>query len=63
MSKLTIVADIHARTDQVELVKAELLKLAPITRAEVGCVNHDLHQGNEDPAHFNFYENWESREI
>ena len=44
-------------------VKAELLKLIPITRAENGCINYDLHQDNEDPAHFTFYENWESREL
>ncbi|MEO1610025.1 MAG: antibiotic biosynthesis monooxygenase, partial [Pseudomonadota bacterium] len=23
----------------------------------------DLHQDNENPAHFMFYENWESREL
>ncbi|PVB62172.1 putative quinol monooxygenase [Labrenzia sp. 011] len=63
MSKLTVVANIHARPDQIELVKAELLKLIPITRAEKGCIGYDLHQDNEDPAHFMFYENWESREI
>ncbi|KZM48739.1 putative quinol monooxygenase [Labrenzia sp. OB1] len=63
MPNLTIVANIHARPDQVELVKAELLKLIPITRAEKGCINYDLHQDNEDPAHFMFYENWESREL
>ncbi|WP_372803640.1 putative quinol monooxygenase [Paracoccus seriniphilus] len=63
MSKLTVVANIHAKPDQIELVKAELLKLVPITRAETGCINYDLHQDNEDPAHFTFYENWESREV
>ncbi|WP_299808547.1 putative quinol monooxygenase [uncultured Roseibium sp.] len=63
MSKLTIVANIHARPEKIELVKAELLKLVPITRAEKGCITYDLHQDNEDPAHFMFYENWESREI
>jgi quinol monooxygenase YgiN len=60
---LTIVADIKAKSDQIDLVKAELLKLIAITRAEGGCINYDLHQDNEDPAHFLFYENWESREL
>ena len=60
---LTIVADIKAKSDQVDLVKAELLKLIATTRAEEGCINYDLHQDNEDPAHFLFYENWESREL
>ena len=33
------------------------------TRAGEGFINYDLHQDNEDPAHFKFYENWESREL
>lgn len=63
MTKLTIVANIVAKADKVELVKAELLKLIDITRAEEGCINYDLHQDNENPAHFMFYENWTSREL
>lgn len=63
MSKLTIVANITAHDDQIELVKAELLKLISITREESGCVNYNLHQDNENPAHFLFYENWQSREL
>jgi quinol monooxygenase YgiN len=62
-SKLTIVANIHANPDKIDLVKAELEKLIPITRAEAGCLQYDLHQDNENPAHFMFYENWESREL
>ena len=63
IANLTIVANIHAKADKVELVKAELLKLIEITRSEQGCVQYDLHQDNEDPAHFMFYENWTSREL
>ncbi len=63
MAKLTIVAHIRAKSDQIDLVKAELLKLIDITHAEAGCINYDLHQDNENPAHFLFYENWESREL
>lgn len=63
MSKLTIVANIHANPDKIDLVKAELEKLISITRAEKGCLQYDLHQNNENPAHFLFYENWESREL
>jgi len=62
MTKLTIVANIKANHDKIDLVKAELIKLLGITRAEEGCINYDLHQDNEKPAHFMFYENWESRE-
>ncbi|MGI2170485.1 putative quinol monooxygenase [Shewanella sp. MF05960] len=63
MSQLTIVANITARADKIELVKAELLKLVDVTRAEEGCINYDLHQDNANPAHFMFYENWQSREL
>lgn len=63
MSKLTIVANIKAVAGKVDLVKAELEKLIPITRAENGCLQYDLHQDNEYPEHFMFYENWASREL
>ncbi|MDA9830089.1 antibiotic biosynthesis monooxygenase [Akkermansiaceae bacterium] len=63
MSKLTIIAHIHANPEQIDLVKAELHKVIEPTRAEKGCLNYDLHQDNEDPAHFFFFENWESREL
>ena len=60
---LTIVANIHANPDQIDLVRTELGKLIAITRAEEGCIQYDLHQDNENPGHFLFYENWESREL
>ena len=63
MAKLTIVANIKTKADKIDLVKAELEKLIDITRSEEGCINYDLHQDNENPAHFMFYENWESREL
>ena len=63
MAALTIVANILANPDKIELVKKELLKLVDITRAEKGCINYDLHQDNENPAHFTFYENWETRDL
>ena len=63
MSKLTIVAHITAKSDKVDFVKAELQKLIPVTRTEAGCMQYDLHQDNGNPAHFMFYENWESREL
>lgn len=63
MSKLTIVANIKANPDKINLVKEELLKLIEITRSEEGCINYDLHQDNENPTHFVFYENWENRDL
>lgn len=63
MTNLTIMAKIIAKEGKVELVKTALLKLIEITRAEEGCINYTLHQDNENPAHFMFYENWASRDL
>lgn len=63
MTKLTIIAHITAKPDKIELVKASLQKLVAPTLAEAGCINYDLHQDNDNPAHFMFYENWESRDM
>ncbi|EGU46286.1 hypothetical protein VII00023_11876 [Vibrio ichthyoenteri ATCC 700023] len=62
MANLTIVANIVAQPDKIDLVKSELLKLIDPTCVEDGCINYDLHQNNEDPAHFVFYENWVSEQ-
>lgn len=63
MIKLTIVANIIAKQDKIEVVKSELIKLIEPTRLEEGCIDYDLHQDNENPAHFVFLENWTSREL
>lgn len=63
MSKLTITGNILAKADKVELVKSELVRLIETTRGEQGCLQYDLHQDNENPAYFMFYENWESRDL
>ena len=51
-NQLTIVARILAKDEKRDLVKSELLKLIPITRAEAGCINYDLYQDNENPNLF-----------
>ena len=60
---LTILAQITAEPGKEDLVRAELEKLVPITRAEDGCIQYDLHVDTETPGFFVFYENWESREL
>ncbi|MUJ19474.1 putative quinol monooxygenase [Aliivibrio fischeri] len=59
---LTIVARIEAQEGKTELVKTEMLKLLDPTRKEVGCIQYDLHQDNENPNVFVFHEQWESEE-
>lgn len=61
--QLTITASILAKTDKREFVKQALLKLIPPTLEEEGCLNYDLHQDNENPDLFFFYENWASYDL
>ncbi len=63
MKPLTIVAKITAKEDAVELVKAELMKLIEPTLKEEGCIQYDLHQDNDDPKVFLFFENWKNRDL
>ena len=60
---LTIVANIRANAGSEDLVRAELEKLVEPTRQEPGCIQYDLHLNDEDPAHFLFFENWETRDL
>lgn len=60
MSKVTVVARMHAKPGRQARLKEELLQLVVETRREEGCINYDLHQSADDPAQFLFYENWAS---
>jgi quinol monooxygenase YgiN len=60
MSIVTVVAKLVAKKDTIEAVKEELLKLIIPTREESGCIAYKLHQDNEDPAVFIFYETWKN---
>lgn len=60
MAKITVVAKIVAKPEYIEAVKEELLKLILPTRREDGCLEYLLHQDNQNPALFFFYETWES---
>ena len=60
MAKISVVAKLVAKKEAVETVKIEALKMVVPTRQEPGCLEYRLHQDNEDPAVFIFYENWEN---
>ena len=62
MTALTIIANIIVKDEKIELVKKEMIKLIETTRAEEGCIQYLLHQDNEKPDLFTFYETWASRE-
>jgi quinol monooxygenase YgiN len=61
MATITVVAQVTAKSDAVDAVKSELLKMLAPTRQEEGCLEYRLHQDSDDPAVFVFYENWRSR--
>ncbi len=56
MPKLTIIAHLVAKPDKIEDTKDFLLALTAATRAEPGCISYDLHQDDNNPAEFTFYE-------
>lgn len=60
--QVTVVAVIKAKTGCNDALRAELLKLVGPTMQEEGCINYDLHESQEEPGHFLFYENWKSKE-
>lgn len=62
MAILTIVAHIKAKQDKTDFVKSELMKLLVPSRAEAGCLLYDLHQDNDSPNHFLYFEYWKSKD-
>ena len=58
---LTIVAHVHAEPGQEDALFAALKALVAPTLAEAGCTCYDLHRDDTDPAHFMFYETWDTR--
>lgn len=63
MSKhIHVIARLIAFPNKVEEAKALLLGLVEPTRKEVGCLQYDLLQNQEDPTDFTFVEQWESHE-
>ena len=59
MSIVTVVAKLVVKEDCIETVQRELLKMVEPTRQETGCMEYRLHQDNDNPAVFIFYENWQ----
>lgn len=60
---LTIIAKFVVKPEKLELVKNSLLSIIEPTRDEAGCIQYDLHQDNDDPNVFLFFELWENREL
>lgn len=60
--KITIVAKFQARPEKESDLRTALIALIERTRKEIGCLNYDLHQSQDDPAIFLFHENWATQE-
>lgn len=61
MAPLTVVAKVVAKKEAISALRLELVKLVAPTRQEEGCIEYRLHQDNQDPCIFIFYENWQDR--
>jgi len=57
---VTLTVTFQARPGKEAELRAALTGLLAPTRAEVGCINYDLHTAPDDPSKFLFYENWAS---
>lgn len=60
---LTVLAKITAQAGKEAAAKEALEALVAPTLVEEGCIDYVLHQSNEDPCVFYFYENWTSKEL
>ena len=59
---LTIVVKITVNEDAVAVVKDHMMHLVAETVKEDGCIEYRLHQDNDNPEIFFFYETWSSQE-
>jgi quinol monooxygenase YgiN len=59
-SIVTVVAKLIVHETALESVKTELLKMIEPTKMEEGCIEYRLHQDNDDPKVFIFFEMWEN---
>jgi quinol monooxygenase YgiN len=58
---VTLTVTFQARPGKEAELRKTLLGLLAPTRAEVGCINYDLHIAPDDPSKFLFFENWASK--
>ncbi|MEU9168679.1 putative quinol monooxygenase [Streptomyces sp. NPDC048420] len=59
---IRIVADVTAHPGQAEELWRNLAELVEPTRKEAGNISYDILQDLDNPDHFLFYEEWESRD-
>jgi quinol monooxygenase YgiN len=57
---LIVVAEMTAQSGKEDDLRQKLTAFVAPTRAENGCVQYDLHESEEHPGHFLFFERWTS---
>ena len=62
-TELVLVANIRAHSGKSAALKAALEALLVPTRAEVGCLQYDLHQNNKTPETFVYFERWTDYDV
>ena len=57
---LIVVAEMTAQSGKEEELRQKLTAFVAPTRTEDGCVQYDLHEAQDHPGHFLFFEKWTS---
>jgi quinol monooxygenase YgiN len=57
---LIVVAEMNAQSGKEDELRQKLTGFVAPTRAENGCVQYDLHEAEDQPGHFLFFERWTS---
>lgn len=57
-AELGLIADVTAKPEHIDALRAALMKLIAPSRAEDGCLQYDLYEDREKPGHFVFIERW-----
>lgn len=60
--KVAVLAKFKAKEGMEEKARQALMACIEPTRAELSCINYDLHQALDDKSMFMMYENWASKE-
>jgi len=59
---ICLTANFTTKPGKEQQVKEILLSLIQPSLQEPGCLNYTLHQHEDEPTQFMFYENWQSEE-
>jgi quinol monooxygenase YgiN len=57
-AEVGLTAEVTAKPEHVDDLRAALKMLIAPSRAEDGCLQYDLYEDREKPGHFIFFERW-----